>query len=265
MAVYPNSSGLADGYMRTARLLGRPQYNGSQENPGAQRGILTGVLAPTASFPDGYGARVPMLALTAGGMAGLGSLTVDGAGSLLSGGPMEGAGTLQLTGDGDLSLVISMSGDGTVTLTGAGGLALTIAMAGDGTVTLTGSGGLSMIVPVSGAGTMTLSGAGDLKGRLALEAGVEDTTLTASAVAQAVWAALSASNDLPGTMGELLNTSGSGGLSPAQVTMLTELWRMRGLDPANPVTVTTTEETSGSIELAITGDGVSTSTLTRQP
>lgn len=44
-----------------------------------------------------------------------------------------------------------------------------------------------------------------------------------------------------------------------------ELWQMRGLDTANPVTVTETEETSGAIELDITGDGETTSTLTRRP
>lgn len=53
---------------------------------------------------------------------------------------------------------------------------------------------------------------------------------------------------------------------PADVqSKIEELWQMRGLDQANPVTVTETQEVSGDIDLAITGDGTTTSTLARQP
>jgi len=47
--------------------------------------------------------------------------------------------------------------------------------------------------------------------------------------------------------------------------LLVELWRMRGLDKDNPVTVTQDQETAGGITLDITGDNVNTNTLTRQP
>ena len=60
------------------------------------------------------------------------------------------------------------------------------------------------------------------------------------------------------------------GLSEAQDATLTlietlteELHRLRGLDAANPVTITPTSETAGDISLAITGDGETTSTATR--
>lgn len=46
---------------------------------------------------------------------------------------------------------------------------------------------------------------------------------------------------------------------------IAELWRLRGLDISNPVTVTATEETAGDITLDITGDNTTTNTLTRQP
>lgn len=191
------------------------------------------------------------------------SLTVEG--NVLSGGPVEGSASFSVAAEGGMSLVVSMSGDSTVTISGDGGLSLTIGLAADGTMTISGSGGLSMIVPVEGAAALGITGAADLKGRLSLVAGTPDTTLTAEQVAQAVWAALAAANDLPGSMGELLATAGSGGLTPTQVAMLTELWRIRGLDPANPVTVTTTQETAGGIVLTLSGDGETTSTLTRQP
>jgi hypothetical protein len=263
MATYPNNSMTAEGWLFTSRLYGRPHLSYPHvDKLGAQRGNLTGMLLKTASFPDGYD-RVPMMPLVAGGMSGAAPVLLDAAGALLSGGPVEGAAVIGLTSGGDLSVVVSMSGDGTVTLTAAGGLSLTIGMSGDGTVTLTGAGGLSLIVPFSGDAAVTLSAAADLKGRLSLGTGVEDATLTAAQVAQAVWAALAASNDLPGSMGELLNAVSAGGLSPTQALMLEELWRIRGLDGSSPVTVTATQETAGDIVLAITGDGETTSTLTR--
>jgi hypothetical protein len=52
----------------------------------------------------------------------------------------------------------------------------------------------------------------------------------------------------------------------AQETQLLELWQLQGLDVADPMTVTPSARTtqSGDIDLAITGDGVTTSTVTRQ-
>ncbi len=60
-------------------------------------------------------------------------------------------------------------------------------------------------------------------------------------------------------------TSAGGSLTPAQEAMLNELWRMRGLDPANPVTVTPLEESAGDITLDVGGDGTTSHTLTRRP
>ena len=47
--------------------------------------------------------------------------------------------------------------------------------------------------------------------------------------------------------------------------VITSLGMLRGLDPNNPWTVTPTGETAGDISLDITGDGISSSTLTRNP
>jgi hypothetical protein len=46
--------------------------------------------------------------------------------------------------------------------------------------------------------------------------------------------------------------------------MLTELWRLAGLDASAPMTVTTRERVAGPIRLAIGGDGRTSSTITRQ-
>ena len=63
---------------------------------------------------------------------------------------------------------------------------------------------------------------------------------------------------------EVRTVSTGSGLSTEQATRLEELWRMRGLDPASPVTITPSNETSGAIDIEIGGDGVTSSTLTRQ-
>lgn len=44
-----------------------------------------------------------------------------------------------------------------------------------------------------------------------------------------------------------------------------EVWRILGLDPAAPMTVTPTTMVATGIDIAISGDGVATSTLTRAP
>ena len=56
----------------------------------------------------------------------------------------------------------------------------------------------------------------------------------------------------------------SSGLDAAQSLMLNELWAIQGLDVNNPMTVTRNDRTSGSLNLSITGDGTTTSTVTRQ-
>ena len=50
----------------------------------------------------------------------------------------------------------------------------------------------------------------------------------------------------------------------AEIDQLAEIWGMEGLDKNNPMTVTTSTRTTGSLTLAITGDGETTTTVTRQ-
>jgi hypothetical protein len=53
-------------------------------------------------------------------------------------------------------------------------------------------------------------------------------------------------------------------LSPLQEAQLAEIWRILGLDAAGPMTVTPTSRVAGGIIQVITGDGASTTTVTRQ-
>ena len=58
-------------------------------------------------------------------------------------------------------------------------------------------------------------------------------------------------------------TSGSG-LSATEAARLRDIWRILGLDTGSPMTVTQDEQTAGDITLDLTGDGITTKTVTRQ-
>ena len=64
-----------------------------------------------------------------------------------------------------------------------------------------------------------------------------------------------------------LQTVATGGLTAGQTTQLTELYIRMGLDVTDAITDTTAgiDSASGDINIDRTGDGVTTSTLTRQP
>ena len=172
--------------------------------------------AKTASTPDGYGMKAVVSPRTAGSMSAL-TPFADGTftGALLQGGPMEGAGSINwMSADASLGLVVSMDGTATLTLTGNdSSLRLVIGMDGTGTMTVTGAGGLSMIVPFEGAGSIALTGSGDLRGRLNMDGSwTPFSELSPEGLAAAVWQAVAATNNEPGTMGAKLNTASSGGV-----------------------------------------------------
>lgn len=54
-------------------------------------------------------------------------------------------------------------------------------------------------------------------------------------------------------------------LTPEQIAQLEELWRIRGLDPLNPMNANknTGKITAGDIDITVTGDGVNEATFTR--
>lgn len=246
----------------------------------------TANFAKTASVPEGYAPKgAHVLPIKAGGMAGLGYSTHTASGNMLQGGPMEGAGSIAFTSaDASLGLIISMSGTATINwTTAAGQLALTLGMDGTGAFALTGTAGLSMIVPFDGTGTFGLAGTADLRGNLSMAGEwTPYTELSPENLARTVWEAVAAQYTEPGTMGAKLNTASSGGvdlaalasavwshatrsLSGTQATQLAELWALQGLDESAPLTVTPTSRTAGSIAQAISGDGTTTSTVTRVP
>lgn len=73
-------------------------------------------------------------------------------------------------------------------------------------------------------------------------------------IADAVWEADIVNYITSGTMGERM---------AAEIAMVADIWQLDGLDISNPMTVTTTSRTAGTISQAISGNGTTTSTVTR--
>jgi len=208
----------------------------------------------TSSWPEGA-AESPsciILPIISGGMASGNNatdITLTGAGNLLSGAPIQGDATFSITGNNsDLSLIIGMEGDATFTLTAPDALlSLTIGLEGDAEWSITAANAnLGLIVPFGGDATFTITGTADLKGICSLAGDITPyTELSPESLAAAVWNALSSAYEIAGTMGALLNTAGSGGLDPALVAKIEELWTLAGLDQNNPLVVTSTSRDAG--------------------
>jgi hypothetical protein len=225
---------------------------------GVQGARFNGVanFARTASVPEGYapgGSHV--LPRKAGGMVGAGHQTLTGSGSLLQGGLMSGGGSMALSSaDGSLSLTVGMTGVVTLTwTTSPGTLSLTIGMGGSGSFSIAGAGGLSMIVPFDGSGSFSLDGAADLKGRLSMAGEwTPYTELSPENLAKAVWDAVAAQYNEPGTTGAKLNTASSGGVDLSALAQAVWQHAQRELTalPPGAATETTAAKASANAALA---------------
>lgn len=152
-----------------------------------------------------------MLPRTGGGM----SLRTDGEGALSADLIPTRPMSIDLTGAGDLaataalviSMLCAMSGSGSLTATIEGRLNMSADFAGSGDLAADLSGIASMAIDLLGAGDLEATIAA--YGNMEIDIVVTGTGLTTANVGQAVWAALAASNNDPGTMGEKLNDAGS--------------------------------------------------------
>ena len=114
---------------------------------------------------------------------------------------------------------------------------------------------------ISASGTIDLSANVELMGLGHMVVStIDTTTLTADNIATAVWEYL-----LGGTAsGDLLQTAGSGGLSPTQSARLQEIWQRLGLDSAAPVVQSSTQIAFDSVVLGLSESGGEV-TVTREP
>ena len=193
--------------------------NRSDFNKSSQyRGAFTGdAWEPKSGIPDGY--RPPycwVLPITAGALsarnnlAGEGDLTGAIAGGKNAEATLAGVGDLSGTAQLIISLLASIGGTGTISgasLQAFLQLAATLAGTGNLAGAATAIGHAAAIL--SGTGTVAGTTAATALGALAASITVTGTGLTTGNVGQAVWSAIAASNNDPGTMGEKLNDAGS--------------------------------------------------------
>jgi len=192
-----------------------------------------------------------------------------------------------ITGNGDLtgslSLVIQLACDilasGTISASLVGKLEMASALAGSGDLTSSLNLIAFVISELTGSGTVS----GTFFGTASLEADISSSsTLSPENLAAAVWNSIAASFNTAGTMGNKMNSAASagdpwstplpgsylsteaGGILAKIQTLVDELHKIQGLDSSNPMTVTPTTRVAGSIDLEITGDGETTTTVTRQ-
>jgi len=249
--LYPNNL-QAIGFVRGVAFIGRQDL--ILGAPKYMRGQYT-VLPKTAAYPDGYSAGGALaMPYVAGGLSSWQAVVeLTGQGNALSGGPMIGSGDLTFASSGGLSVVVSLSGNGDIAVTVNGNLALTIGMAGNGDLSVTGSGGLSMIVPIAGSGLIDFAGSGNLKGNLEMAGSwTPFTELSPENLATAVWSALAAQNNVAGTMGDLLNAAGGGGISGAVIDQIADaVWEKVGSNGAEYGATLTSAEKWAKIAAAL--------------
>lgn len=196
--------------------------------------------------------------------------------------------SIDLTGEGvltaDAALVIAMfldmigSGDLTATITG--NLNMSLDMEGSGGLTASMSGIANMLIAMTGEGTFEAAIAA--YGNMSIDMVVTGTGLSTSNVGQYVWQAiLSEFSANPDSAAAKLLAAGSAGdpwstTLPATYTgtqagaimdriqtLVDELHKIEGLSLGNPMEVTQTNRTAGTINLDITGDGETQTIVTR--
>jgi len=256
VAVYPNNIRTASGWNPYRNTGASPTLYDSKPTPGSRRCRYVAD-STAARFPKTYAqppGGAPFGALiqpyTAGGMSGTSTIRVTGSGNARAGRLMSGTATISLLPtSGALKLVVGLSGTAVLSLLPVSvSLKLTIKLSGSGACSLTGSGALAMRLPFSGTGAFGITGSANLKGRLTMSGSWGGAAvLSPEGLAAAVWNSNAASFALAGTMGEKLNTAGSGGLSPTQATQLEELHKIHGLESGTPLQVSSVARVAGGV------------------
>lgn len=199
-------------------LIGQGMNRGDYNKTSMARGVFNATdWEPKSGVPDGcrppYAWVMPQIA---GGLSarnsvvGVGSISTTALAVRLAQAALTGSGELTAVGSLIVSLIAAITGAGEISDADLKAfLQATADLAGSGDVSdadLAGLGELLAALTASGtAGGSTLTGTGELTADLV----VTGTGLTTGNVGAAVWAALAASNNEAGTMGEKLNDAGS--------------------------------------------------------
>lgn len=232
------------------------------------RARFFGGMSATASIPSGYPSDGWAPPLTGGAIKAVGTLDGDLAASAAIAGGRNGATSVSASVDlsalgqlvAGLAAALSASLDASGTIAGAAAGSATL-NAGTATLSATGSAIADLVAALS-AGSVTLSAEPTGLGHMAATI-TSYTELSVEGLVAALWGAIAVEHATPGTMGELLNAAGSGGMASEFQTILRELHRLAGLDADRPLVVTSTTRTAGAeIEQTI-AEAAGTITVTR--
>lgn len=239
-----------------------------------------------AAFPNGYYPPYSLvMPFTVGTTAGRDAVSASAVAAIKSTVATTGDATITALADAVATLLSSTTGAATVTATVEGSAAGVAIATGDATVTATGDAAINAYAFITAAASCGVDASGVASGTAHIEGeSTTETALSPATLAAALWDATAASYNTTGTMGAKLNAAGSGGVdydALAQAVLealpgdfdtdpqslagiVKAMQAILGLDAANPVTTTPTAITAGDIDIAVTGDGETSTTLTRQ-
>lgn len=173
--------------------------------------LASAVLQTVANPPGHYIPKVYHPPIIVGEM----SMRTDSSGTLAANLLPTKVMTIDMTGSGTLAATAALAIAMQMAMTGSGTLAATVEGRGNITMDMTGSGDLDASMTAIANATIAMLGTGDLEaailayGNMSIDITVTGTGLSTANVGQAVWTALAATNNEPGTMGEKLNDAGS--------------------------------------------------------
>ena len=140
-------------------------------------------------------------------------IAVDGAASGELGYPATGTAAIIIDGSAIGGLIVGATGTATISIDGTAAIVATLNSTGTATIAIDGSADLGAIASLTGTATLTIDGSAEIMG-LGYMTGstIETGTLTPEGIAAEVWKALAAQHNVPGTMGNKLNTASAGGV-----------------------------------------------------
>lgn len=202
---------------------GTAVFNGSATGAGVASGAATGVAVATGSATGSATSTgtASGLASIAGAATGSGTATGTASGSSVATGAASGAAVATGTASGFITFNGAASGAAV-----GSGVAAGVAVAersGAGAAVGSGAviGGFATVIGQASGGAVSIGTA--LPRAIAWgSASNVSEQLTPETVAAAVWAALASSNNTPGTMGDLLNAAGGGGISGAVIDQIAD-------------------------------------------
>jgi hypothetical protein len=175
-----------------------------------------------AGFPPGYGNGGSWaLPPKSGGLSSHknAKITTSDSVTLVAGLPGSGSSTITFTADATGGLVVSGSGSATLTFSATGSILSVASGSGSATITLSPTALIGALAGLQGQANVSLAPAAVISAIGYLSGtSTNETEFSADALARAVWDATASDFNLAGTMGEKLNDAGSAGNPWAALT-----------------------------------------------